>query len=137
MVVAIDCDLRKLYAVDSNGVVLCNGGTDFEMPPHDTILFEIAGEIYQKHFGPQAVVNLMRWSIYNSARAGEFDRRYPGRVLVATSAKWSSGYTEEVRQKVAGATARNKHLRDAQAMIYFHRVNPGAWQPLHSYLEKL
>lgn len=138
-ILAIDCDLRKLYAVDDAGNVVANGVQDIRMIPlmcYTTVLFEIASAIdYTDNKG--IAHQKRRWTIFNIYQATVLDHLLPGRARFAPSSAWTKGYPLAVRHKLANVAGMNKDLRECVAMIRFHARDPNVWAPLTTIMEKL
>ena len=145
-VVAIDCDLRSIYAVAAPGLIIADdepaltGKLIDALGAHDVILFEIAGAT--DYSDSKAIAhNKRRWTIWNVATAAVLDEalqeRHMKKLLVAPSSVWTKGYTREQRHLMAKCTAKNKDLRECQAMLWFYDRDPTVWIPLDEYLEHI
>lgn len=151
MRVAIDCDLRRVHAVDEAGNVLCEAAPDIQAVADAvfmrdaTILFEIASaKDYTAGENNKAKdYHKRRWMLWNMAQAVHLTYLARATVLVSPSSLWTRGYPREVRHAMAkvsvrGRSAKNlKDLREAQCMLWFHEHHPEAWMPLPHYLETL
>ena len=154
MLIGIDCDLRELTWVASNGVQfrdtipqlgvtkLCALLAGLTIDETATILFEIAGAVdYTDNKG--AAHNKRRWTIYNVAMAQHihetFQRgpRFRHHFLVAPSSAWTKGYPEKQRHKLFNCDGATHDLRECQAMIGAFKRDPSAWRQLPTYLESL
>ena len=142
MLAAIDCDLRELTAVFSDGQAAQCRWPAFDallglFRACDTLLYEIASAV--DYTDSKAVAhNKRRWTIFNAAMAMRINDACQGsRFLVSPSHVWTKGYPEKVRHKLAGCTQRNHDLREAECMLWMYRQDPSAWVPLHQFLEKL
>jgi hypothetical protein len=109
-----------------------------------TVLFEIGSPASMAggRVSSNAVAfNLMKWAIYNAATCATLNEwcwKQPRVELkVSPSSLWTLGHNVERRHLIAGATAKNKDLRECQAMLYFHARNPTKWVGLSEYLETL
>lgn len=140
-VAAIDCDLRKIYCVHQDLGPVVNRGHPSDIlrmyADHtpDVVLFEIASaQLYRD--GGGAARNMIRWALYNVATA---TRLHAAGVplLVAPSHVWTRGYDLKTRHKLAKASARNKDLRECEAMIWFYRKTPTSWVPFPDFLDNL
>jgi hypothetical protein len=137
---AVDCDLRKIYAVDSAGAVVCSKSPDItpvvqwaQANPSGLVLFEVASAL--DYTDSKAVAyNKRRWTIWNIAQATRLHASVP-HLLVAPSHVWTKGHHVDVRHRVAGALARNKDLRECEAMLWFHQRDPGAWTDYQQFLD--
>jgi hypothetical protein len=141
--VAIDCDLRKIYAVTSDGIVLANA------VPHiaalrealysygpDEILFEIASPV--DYTSVKAIAfHKRRWVIFNVSMATILEGWWPDRLLVAPSHVWTKGYGLAARHKLAKTRQKNKDLRECEAMLASRTWAPKAWVPLPTFLDSL
>lgn len=145
--IAVDIDLRKVYAWSSISGVVASGALTSDnyllmsivlaaSSADENVLVEVAGPI--DYSDNKAVAhNKRRWTIYNIAKAMQLHIELPGRVLVSPSSDWTSGYPIEVRHKLAKATAKQKDLRECEAMLWSYRVTPMKWRPLPEFLERL
>lgn len=137
--VAIDCDLRKLYAVDDAGNVVANGVQDIRMIPlacYSLVLFEIASAVdYTDNKG--IAHQKRRWTIFNIFQATILDHLMPGRARFCPSTLWTKGYPLVVRHKLAGVAGMNKDLRECVCMLRFHQRDPSVWAPLTTIMEKV
>jgi hypothetical protein len=152
--IAVDTDLRKIYAWCSVHGQVCKAEKNpLELFVHlathhgtttlkTRVLCEIAGPV--DYTDNKAVAhNKRRWTIWNVsavtdiASAGR-DSAGPGwDTLVSPSSDWTHGYELAVRHKLAKATAKQKDLRECEAMIWSYRVKPTAWRPLPQFLAEL
>jgi hypothetical protein len=146
MIVAMDCDLRRLTAVDETGHVLVSRGSwaaavlSIPLIAPTLLLYEISGPAYARTDSRAASRATTRWAIYNAARAGALYRYVAaggGQMLVSPSSTWTKGYDVKTRHKLAGVVGKNKDIRECQCMIWMYRNNPAAWKPLDTYLEEL
>lgn len=145
MIVAIDCDLRTSYVVDSGGNA-GRGATPWEAItdlPHTgaalcTILFEIASPVsFVRGAGSnQAMYQLAKWAIWNVAQAAALHARYP-QLLVAPSNVWTRGHDLKTRHLIARCKQPKKDLRECEAMLFFYQQRPQDWISLGGYLENL
>lgn len=152
MILAIDCDLRQSYCVDSAGRA-CRGPSPAALEPfpdiqaQDTVLFEIASPVSFNRGGQSSAImhNLAKWAIFNVAQAALLDcklRRafqcpdYPG-LLVCPSNVWTKGYDLKTRHLIAGCKQPKKDLRECEALLYFYKQDPTPWLPLHEYLARI
>jgi hypothetical protein len=85
--------------------------------------------------------NLMKWVIFNTAKATELAiwvNRWPHiKMKVSASSAWTLGHDVKRRHLISKADAKNKDLRECQSMIYFYERHPTAWCSLDTYLEAL
>jgi hypothetical protein len=84
----------------------------------------------------------MAWAIYNSMMTGVIctlgrDFLPTTKVLVAPSSKWTSGYPEDIRHKIAKVTASNHDLRECECMIALYKMNPEKWVSFPQYYSTL
>lgn len=143
MIAAIDCDLRKMYAVRSDGVVLFKAVDTIPPTAFDgceTILFEIASAL--DYTDNKAIAHhKRRWTIWNVARAAQIDMWLRNvahmTMLVSPSHVWTKGYSLEQRHALARCKQPQKDLRECEAMIDFHRRDSAPWVTLPAYLENL
>ena len=151
-IVALDVDLRKIYAVSEDKVILTKAEPDpikvinaisaymgGALSNTKTILIEVASPVMY-HSGPGAAFNTVRWALWNIAAASHISL-HMGRagynVLVAPSHVWTKGHNLKVRHDVAKCTQKQKDLRECEAMMYYYHANPTAWLPLPEYLGNL
>lgn len=141
---AIDCDLRKVYAALEGGRVVCKADPEarpiFEDHwPDWTILFEIASAL--DYSDSKAIAhNKRRWTIWNVAMAVRLDRHVRdtgGTFLVSPSHKWTRGHGREVRHALAKCQCTQKDLRECEAMIFMHHHRPQDWVPLQEFLDAI
>lgn len=147
MRLAVDCDLRKLYATDETGQVICKAAPDataIERWAYEhqsgTILFEVASAL--DYTDSKAVAHQKRrWTIFNIATAARLDAyctRLGGpQVLVAPSHVWTHGHPLATRHRIAQCQHSQKDLRETEAMLWFHRQAPRDWMPLSAWLTQL
>jgi len=137
MIYAIDCDLRKIYIHGEDRPVF-NASTvepvvDWivRQPRDHVILFELASQL---SYGDRARFTSNReWLLYNMAVAARLSAHFP--LLTSPSHVWTQGYDIKVRHALAKADAKNKDLRECQAMIWFYKQYPEHWKPLWQRLE--
>jgi hypothetical protein len=141
---AIDCDLHKLYAVTSDGEIVCKADPGLQnimawAKEVDLILFEIASAVdYTKDQGPAVAHNKRRWTIFNAAMAMALQCWLPDkRLLVAPSSAWTCGFELKTRHAMAKCKQKQKDLREAEAMIWFHAARPEKWCSLTDFLTAL
>jgi hypothetical protein len=146
-VIAIDCDLRKIYAwCDTCGVAICKKAPDLALIREHirlhlsdepiTVLYEIAGPV--DYTDNKAIAhNKRRWTIWNVAMAAYLDAVKLSQVLVSPSSTWTSGYPIEARHKLAKADYPQKDIRECQAMVWSYRLNPKSWTTLGDFLARL
>lgn len=141
MIAAIDCDLRKVYAMRSDGALLYREEPDPVASAFEgchTVLFEIASAT--DYSDSKAIAHhKRRWTIWNVACAQRLDTMMPFGItmLVAPSSAWTKGFNLKQRHAIAGCDAKQKDLRECQAMLWFHAREPATWVPLHQFLESL
>ena len=138
-VLAIDCDLHKLYAVDSKGNVVANKVKDVRLIPvgnYETVLFEIAGAL--DYTDNKAVAHQKRrWTIFNIYQATILDHLCGPRAQFAPSSVWTKTFSLSQRHLLAGVTGMNKDLRECAAMLSFWQRDPKVWTPLHVVMGSL
>jgi hypothetical protein len=142
---AVDCDLRRVHCVgDGLPAAVCTNSPGIDpvlavTVPGDLVLFEIASAI--DYTNQKSIAHhKRRWTIWNAAAAAVLDARLRARgvqFLVSPSHVWTKGYTLEVRTKLTGAVDKNKDLREARSMLWFHAREPDKWVPLADYLAAL
>jgi hypothetical protein len=145
---AIDCDLRAVYAWDTESGKVCSNAPDVDpvaahvrANPVDVVLFEIASPVS----GARDAVNgnaknyqLMKWIIFNATQAMRLTMLLPDtKILVAPSNKWTTGFQANARHKLVKATGSNHDLRECECMLWFHSQKPEPWVPLSQYLKEL
>jgi hypothetical protein len=159
IVIAVDCDLRRVHAWCSScgalgtklghvGFVLNHWHLHAALPV--VTLFEIASPMSMagnRVGGAAMATNVMKWAIFNAAQAMALElgnvtycHEWPqrgNRVLVSPSSTWTRGYDVKTRHEIANAKAKNKDLRECQAMIHFFGTNPKDWVGLPTYLDEL
>jgi hypothetical protein len=143
-ILAIDCDFKKHYAVDTTGLVWLKASDNWGAPYHewshfDAILFEIASPVDYTPDGNKAIAyNKRKWTIWNVAQAVHLaDVNSCRNFLVASSSQWTKGYDLKTRHHMAGCKQKQKDLRECEAMIWFYKQDPSAWVPLPQYLSAL
>ncbi len=144
-IVALDIDLRKIYAVTDYGVIVAKAEPDVQtvisemtanLRPEDTVLIEVASPVM--YIKDAAVVhNVIRWALWNITAAQKISAAFPTRTLVAPSHVWTRGHALKLRHEVAGCVQKQKDLRECEAMIFYYEANPSAWIPMAQYLENL
>jgi len=142
---AIDCDLRRIHAVRADGSMICTGAPSLNLVmlalagQTGDVLFEVASAL--DYTDSKAIAHQKRrWTIWNIAQAQALHQWGYGsglRVLVAPSHAWTMGYELTVRHRLAKCTAKNKDLRDAQAMLWFQARAPEKWTTFPEFLENL
>lgn len=144
---AIDCDLRKIYATDNTGRVHAKAEPDartgihryIEANPNSCVLFEIASPLFYRE-SPRAVYHTARWALWNMAMARfiEEDCDYHGiEFLVSPSSSWTMGHGLLARHRIAACQQPEKNLRETEAMIFFYQHNPDQWLSLKEYLDAI
>ncbi len=140
-ILAIDCDLHRIHAIDSNGVVVCKNHPTLELildHPCELVLFEIASPVdYTREANKAVAHNKRRWTIFNAIQAARLGHYFKDDMLVAPSSAWTRGFDRETRHTMAGCNARTKDLREAQAMIWFYLHYPKAWTSLQEFTDHL
>jgi hypothetical protein len=103
----------------------------------DIVLFEVGSPVlYGKTKREQ--YHKIRWTIYTTAIASWYRHALFGwQFLVSPSSEWTLGHPDKARWAMAGATGRNEHIRDCEAMIAFYRRHPEKWASLDAYLKNL
>lgn len=153
MTIALDIDLRKIYAVDSGGDILAKAEPNvanvlraLRAADAGTILIEVASPLLYMNDNitwkeaKGQVINRIRWAIWNLASAHTIDHAMSiegCRVLVAPSHVWTKGHDLKMRHEVAGCKHKQKDLRECEAMIFYHHHSPESWIPMAQYLEQL
>lgn len=147
MRLAVDCDLRRIHAVTDAGQVICRSAPDLapiEAWAYEhqagTILFEVASAL--DYTDSKAIAHQKRrWTIFNVAMAAHLDAfctRLGGpQLVVAPSHVWTHGHPLATRHRIAQCMQPQKDLREAEAMLWFHRQAPGDWVPLSDWLKQL
>jgi hypothetical protein len=144
LIAALDCDLRELTAVVSDGVRFqyrypFPDGVLATLRYCDIVLYEIASAV--DYTDSKAIAHhKRRWTIFNSAIAAWLDvnlREAGVKFLVSPSNVWTKGYPEKVRHKLATCKGSNHDIREAECMLWMYRQDPSAWVPLNQFLEKL
>ncbi len=148
--VAVDCDLRRIHAWDSEVGKVCYKSPDLndllrhlELHRNNeyTVLYEIASATdYTDEAGGAVRYNKRRWMLWNMATAVALSDKLAVRgvtMLVSSSQSWTLGYSEEQRREICHPDKSNHDLRECQAMLFFYKSNPGLWQPLSQYLSRL
>lgn len=106
-----------------------------------TLLLEVAGAV--DYTDSKAVAhNKRRWTIWNIAQAAKaaawVTEGWPEVTMkIAPSSKWTKGHDIKVRHKLAGCDAKQKDLRECQAMIWYYTQTPSDWVTFDKYLEDL
>jgi hypothetical protein len=127
-----------------DGRMICTGAKDpgaviSATGPGDLVLFEIASAL--DYTDEKAIAHhKRRWTIWNIACATALDMLLSEKgveMLVAPSHAWTKGHDIKLRQAVAKADAKNKDLREAQAMLVYQTMHPSAWMTLEHYLERI
>jgi hypothetical protein len=153
-IVAIDIDLRRIHAVQMRGInpsVVAIDEPDYRnvvrlisLLSTRTVLIELASPML---YSGRIDKKRLAWFIWNVAAATRIvddltALRIP--VLVAPSSKWTRGYAEEARHKMAQVeyfpdyTKKQNHdLSECQAMIWFYLKAPHDWVTLGDYLAGL
>lgn len=143
---ALDLDLRKIYGVSSDGTILCKAEPDVvavmgairAVNPR-LLLMEVASPVdYCEQ--PGAAYQKRRWMIWNIATAtilATWAMEQGIMTLVSPSSAWTRGFKLEQRHAIAKCQQKQKDLREAEAMIAFHRLHPAAWVDLDTYLERI
>lgn len=138
MITAFDVDLHKVYAINTDGVVLFNGFRGIPIWKASGItLVEVASPVSFGRGGTKegTMYNLGKWAIHNIAIAAAM-AEYTD-ILVSPSDAWTMKYTPGERHKLARADAKKYDLRECQAMIWSYTVNPKLWVPWFDYIESL
>lgn len=142
-VVAIDCDLRRIHAWSARTGKVCYNEPNLarvvdylSMNRVTRILFEVAGVTYGDR-GPAAIRSQMRWAEYNLGIAGWLHAMFSDQFRVAPSSVWTRGFDVKTRHKMSMATAKNKDLRECQAMLWFYAREPARWVSFPEYLNSL
>jgi hypothetical protein len=139
-ILAIDCDFKKHYAVDDTGRIVLKAVDHWrtDSRKYSTVIFEIASPVDYTPDGNKAIAyHKRKWTIWNIAQATLLSSILGDIFLVAPSSKWTKGYDLKTRHAMAGCKQKQKDLRECEAMIWFHRKDPGVWVPLPQYLEQL
>lgn len=143
VIAAVDCDLRGSFVVATNGKASSGDDplealTSCDIPNDATVIFEIAEpqSFLRGHQSSGAMYNLAKWTIWNVTQAVLCSLNYPN-FFVAPASKWTKGYSRSQRQTIARACAKNKDLRDCEAMLWFYHKDPSVWVTLPQYLSLL
>jgi hypothetical protein len=146
--VAIDCDLRKMYAVDDTDRVLLKAAPELTdnfldtlRVEYGTVLFEIASAADYTD-NPGAAHNKRRWTIFNVYQATRLAAYFHAhnsvtQLLVAPSSKWTHGHSLTTRHMLAGCKQKQKDLRECEAMLWFYDRMPTDWVPLDLFIASL
>lgn len=142
MIAAVDCDMRRVYAMRSDGVLLYKAHADPVGAAFDGcayVLFEIASAKDYRQTNQAAAYATRRWMLWNIACAQRLAMTMPrnATMLVSPSSAWTKGYNLAQRHKLADCKQPQKDLRETEAMIAFYRRDPSPWVPLTTYLEDL
>jgi hypothetical protein len=148
-VTAVDLDINRAHAWSNrHGKVQYNAVLDGDFVAAllasnpTTILIEVPGPALHRGAGHSSAYGSIRWMIHAGMAAGWLWARllqagYQGPILAAPSTRWTRGYTEKVRHKLAGTLAPNHDLRECEAMIWFYIQDPTQWKPMHQYFKEL
>lgn len=149
-VIAVDCDLHRIFAWDSELGEVCSGERTLDVlciwllaQPFDIqVIFEIASPVSGvRESGNSTIYQLTKWIIFNAATAAKLDGFLAGRgrphLLVAPSNVWTKGYDLAKRHLLAGAKGDNKDLRECRSMLWFYDKDPGAWKSTSDYFASL
>lgn len=143
---AIDCDLRRIHAVDDAGTVVCFNADSLDAikawalaHKGERILFEIASPVDYLISGDQLVAyQKRRWMLYNIAMAQQLAcwLGFTGgrELLVAPSSAWTNGFELKTRHAMAKCKQKQKDRRECECMIFMYRHAPGKWCSLPDYL---
>lgn len=142
MTLAVDCDLRKVFAYDSDAKrVVANGEADItsvilwcrrQVAP--TVLFEVASAV--DYTNSKAIAHhKRRWTMFNIAMAERLSQWCD--LHVAPSSAWTKGFDVKARHRMAKCILPNKDLRECEAMLWFHAHEQRAWVPWAQYLREL
>lgn len=148
MIFACDCHIGKITCVsrraeggpfrevvhDANPLELL---THLQKQNRGLVLFEVGSPVlYQKTKRGQ--YHKIRWTIYTTAIASWYRHALFGwSFRVSPSSDWTLGHPDKARWAMAGATGRNEHIRDCEAMISFYQRNPDKWVSFAEYLKNL
>jgi len=145
VIYAIDCDLRKIYCRSEAGVTITSSNNSLRevidaLRSSDLVLYEIASAV--DYTDSKAVAHQKRrWTIWNVATAATLYaviRTIPNaRMLVAPSSAWTNGHPLDVRTKVVKSPAKNKDLRECDAMMFYYRNNPLKWVPYQTFMDTI
>ncbi len=146
--IAVDCDLRRIHAWDSESGKVCYRSPDIgdllrhvDQVAPKLVLYEIASATdYTDAHSAAIRYNKRRWMLYNMYTAGTLYHMLAIRgvdMLVSPSQLWTKGYSEEQRKEIAKCDASNHDLRECQAMLFFHSNSPKQWTPLTTFLQRL
>lgn len=149
-VLAVDVDLRKIFAWSNVGGEVVKGTPDashidewlqanWRWREGPVVLVEVAGAV--DYSDNKAIAhNKRRWTIWNiamAARIWEYCVRRQSTMLVAPSSKWTHGHDVKVRHTLCAATAKNKDLRECESMLWFFDKHPEDWVLWDKYLDTL
>ena len=140
-VAALDLDLRRIHAVRGDGKEL------FTQEPSPWaaqrklqdagirfLLCEAAsGRIYRD--GGGAASNMLRWALFNTWAITVMAPHF--HTFCCPSHTWTKGYSLGTRHELCKAQARNKDLRECEAMLFFSRLDPGSWTRWDIYFSAL
>jgi len=142
MLAAVDIDLRRIHCRTEDGRDICTN-VDFDravpllLPLANegvTLLVECASP---HMYGPQQILKKkLSWMIYNSVITDRLHTLFDD-ILVSPSSSWTYGYNVKVRHVMADCKARNKDLRECEAMMWFYKKDPSKWTTLDQYLSHL
>ncbi len=143
-VMAIDCDLRRMYAWCSYCGQVCREAPDAgtikaHVKGHKdlTVLYEISDALgYQHVNGRSAAFQFARWGLWNIATAADLVHAVPG-LLVSPSHRWTKGYNVKLRHLAARAQSGQKDLRECETMIWMYRQAPEDWVPYAEHLKRI
>lgn len=139
-VIAVDCDLRKVYAVAAGGHVICKAAPSIAplLAPAwaaYTILFEVASAL--DYSDSKAIAHQKRrWTIWNIATAARLAAAHP-KVLVSPSHLWTRGHQLKVRHAFAKCVLGQKDLRECESMIFMYHHRPQDWVPFQEFLDAI
>lgn len=149
-VLAFDIDLHKVYCWSKKFGKVASAVPNVEAAlqlyvdaGHGDEEVQLIAEVASPVSGVRAKVssnainfNLMKWAIFNIASAMALMVSCRN-LLVAPSNVWTNGYPLKTRHQLAKCTAKNKDLRECEAMLWFYNQKPAAWVPFPRYLEAL
>ncbi len=144
----MDIDLGKCFCVGEDGRVVFNGHPHpgdiaMELTYGDQLIVEVASPTSFVRGVTHANVayNLGRWAIWNIAHASALSipvaRATGNPPLVCPSDIWTRGYDVKTRHALAKAGAKNKDLRECEAMLWFHKKWPDDWCRMSTFLERI
>jgi hypothetical protein len=148
MIYAMDIDLGKCFCASEVRDNVLNAhphpyDVAFELKHGDQLLVEVSSpqSFVRGVLKPSIAYPLAKWALWNIAQAAGISNAIhdiTGKpMLVAPSDRWTKGFEVKTRHAMAKATAKNKDLRECQAMIWSYKHHPDCWLPMAYYLESI